>query len=91
MSDPISFDDGFKIGQDIRGLLDQAHHPALTAVLLGIVRGLQDGLAQAADLLQDQLQHDVDQAQLDRAHQAELRARGREQEIRAQEREEGFP
>ncbi len=71
MSDPNTFNAGFEAGQQIGDMLRQGGpNPALTAIYIGLLKGLQNGLQAAEDLLQEKLEFDLQELKLEREHQA---------------------
>jgi hypothetical protein len=86
-----SFETSFQVGQALREQLGEIRSPVLQMIAAGVLKGLSKGSAEAAAMLREQLQHDLEVAQLEREHRSKVRAMERAQEVRAQERELEFP
>lgn len=81
MSDDKTFHAGFEAGQHLGELLRQSSPPpALLAIAIGLLDGLREGAALAQDILKVQLDHDLNEAQLEREHRAKQAAYSRRME-----------
>lgn len=88
MSDD-TFTSGFQAGQQLGELLRQSTPPpALLALAIGLLDGLREGAALAQDILKTQLDHEINEAQLEREHQAKQAAYSRRMEDYTNERED---
>lgn len=77
-SDDSSFTSGFEAGQHLADLLRTGGpQPALSALAVGLLEGLRDGAAQAAVILKDKLQHELNESKLEREHHARQAAYSR--------------